>query len=190
MFVVNRGNETGSSQEAEYSAYSDCCLPLVFLAVLSRDLAPSQKIPTEVMGLIRAALLFLGVCAFSLALCIFGELDSADFASGDGHHAEHLLICARVDVVSIEMLLFSVEVAQQIRKGCFVIIGLLCIFFSAEFKPLAPRCFRSLKQGFPAPELIISCCLSLESFSVSNFSRPLRRLLVPMPCITTSRRKN
>src|ERR1700741_3206472 len=155
MFVVNRGNEAGSSQEAEYSVNSECdlhlgccCLPLVFLAVLSHHLAPSQKTPTEVMALVHAALLFLAVCAFSLAAASLGNLILRILHLEMDTDAQHLLICVGAGVISIEMLLFGVEVTQQIRKGSFVVMGLLCIFLLAEFKLIAQRCFRILTAPF------------------------------------------
>jgi hypothetical protein len=114
-------NETGSSQEAEYSGYSECdvhlgccSLPLVFLAVLSRHLARSQQIPMENMALMHAAFLFVSVCAFSLAAASPGSLILKVLKLEMNADGEHLLICTGVGVISIEMLLFCVEVTQQI----------------------------------------------------------------------------
>jgi hypothetical protein len=175
MFVIYCGNKTGSSQEAEYSGYSKCdlhlgcyCLPLVFLAVLSRHLAPSQRIPAENMALIHAAFLFVSVCAFSLAAASLGSLILRVLQLEMNADGEHLLICTGVGVISIEMLLFGVEVTQQIRKGCLVVVGLLCVFLLVEIKWIAPRCSRSLKAAFSGSRvdffllLIIGIVLGLE----------------------------
>src|ERR1700741_867865 len=103
MFVVSRGNEARSSQEDEYFVNSECDLhlgycgvPLVFLAVLSHHLAPSQRIPTEVMALVHAAFLFLAVCAFSLAAASLGNLILRILDLEMDTDAEHLLICVGV----------------------------------------------------------------------------------------------
>jgi hypothetical protein len=179
MFVIHRGNETGSSQEAEYSGHSECdlllgccCLPLVFLSVLSRHLAPSQRIPTENMALIHAAFVFVSVCAFSLAAASLGSLILRILQLEMIADREHLLICTGEGVISIEMLLFGVEVTQQIRKGCLVVVGLLCLLVISEFKRIAPRCSRSLKAAFSGSRvdlsllLIIGIVLGLEFSTV------------------------
>ena len=175
MFVIHRGNETRSSQETEYSGYSECdlhlgrcCLPLVFLAVLSRHRAPSQQIPMENMALIHAAFALVSVCAFSLAAASMGSLILRVLQLEMYTDGEHLLVCTGLGVVSIEMLLFGVEVTQQVRKGCLVVVGLLCVFLLAEFKWIAPRCSRSLKAVFSGPRvdgfriLVIGIVLGLE----------------------------
>ena len=100
------------------------------------------------MALIHAALLFVAVCAFSLAAASLGNLILRILHLEMDTDAQHLLVCAGVGVISIEMLLFGAEVTQQIRKGCFVVVGLLCVFLLAEFKSLAPRCSGSLKTLF------------------------------------------
>lgn len=150
-----RGNEAGSSQEAEYSGYSecdlllDCCrLSLVFRAVPSRHLAPPQEIPTEDMTLIHAAIVFVSLAAFSFAAVSLGNLILRIWHLEMDTDTLHLLICARVGVISVEILLFGVEVTQQIRKGCFVVMGLLCIFLIAEFELTAQRNVRILKALF------------------------------------------
>jgi hypothetical protein len=158
MFVIYRGNEAGSSQEAQYSGYSECdlhlgccCLLLVFLAVLSSYLAPPQEIPAEDMALMHAAIVFVSLAAFAVAAISLGNLVLRILHLEMDTDAQHLLICAGLGVISIEMLLFGVEVTQQIRKGCFVVAGLLCIFLLAEFKLTAQRCFRILKVLFSSP---------------------------------------
>ena len=175
MFVIYRGNETGSSQETEYSGYSECdlhmgccCLPLVFLAVLSRHRAPSQQIPMENMALIHAVFVFGSVCAFALAAASLGSLILRVLQLEMDADGEHLLVCTGVGVISIEMLLFGVEVTQLIRKGCLVVVGLLCVFLLTEFKWIAPRCSRSLKAAFSGSRvdffllLVIGIVLGLE----------------------------
>jgi len=158
MFVVYRGNDAGSSQEAEYSGSPECdlhlgrcCLPRVFLAVFSRYLGPAQEIPAEDMALIHAAIVFVSLAAFAFAAISLGNLILRILQLEMDTDAQHLLICAGVGVISIEMLLFGVEVTQQIRKGCFLVTGLLCIFLLAEFKLTARRCFRILKALFSSP---------------------------------------
>jgi hypothetical protein len=74
---------------------------------------------------------------------------------------EHLLICTGMGVISIETLLFGVEVTQQVRKGCFVILCLLCIFLVAEVRLIAPRCSRIVKTLFPSPSVPASVATSL-----------------------------
>ncbi len=158
MFVIYRGNEAGSSQEAEYSGYSECdlhlgccCLPLVFLAVFSCHLTPPQEIPAADMALIHATIVFVSLVAFAFAAVSLGNLILRILHLEMDTDAQHLLVCAGVGVISTEMLLFGVEVTQQIRKGCFVVMGLLCIFLLAEFKSTAQRCFRILKALFSSP---------------------------------------
>jgi len=155
MFVIYRGNEARSSQEAECSGYSECdlhlgcgCLPLVFLAVFSCHLARPQEIPAEDMALIHAAIVFVSLAAFAFAAVSLGNLILRILLLEMDTDAQHLLICAGVGVISIEMLLFGVAVTQQIRKGCFVVMGLLCIFLLAEFKLTAQRYVRILKPLF------------------------------------------
>ena len=175
MFVIYRGNETGSSQETEYSGYSECdlhmgccCLPLVFLAVLSRHRAPSQQNPMENMALIHAAFVLGSMCAFAFATASLGSLILRVLQLEMDADGEHLLVCTGVGVISIEMLLFGVEVTQLIRKGCLVVVGLLCVFLLAEFKWIAPRCSRSLKAAFSGSRvdffllLVIGIVLGLE----------------------------
>ena len=141
MFVVNRESETGIPQEVEFSYDSGCdlrlgccCLHLVFLPVRSRDLAHSQENPTEDMELGHAAAIFVAVCAFCLAAASLGNLILLILRLELDTDAQHLLICAGVGVISIEMLLFGVEATQQIRGGCFVVLGLLCIVLLAGFR--------------------------------------------------------
>ena len=120
------------------------------------------------MALIHAALLFVAVCAFSLAAASLGNLILRILHLEMDTDAQHLLICAGVGVISIEMLLFGVEVTQQIRKGCFAVVGLLCVLLLAEFKSLAPRCSRSLNTVFSGSRvdrfllLIIGIVLGVE----------------------------
>jgi len=100
------------------------------------------------MALINAAFVFVSVCAFSLAAAFLGNLILRVLRLEMDTDGAYLLICTGVGVISIEMLLFGVAVTQQIRKGCFVIVGLLCVFLLAEFKSFGPRCLRSLKAVF------------------------------------------
>jgi hypothetical protein len=158
MFIIYRGNDAGSSQEAEYSGYSECdlhlgccCLLLVFLAVLTSYLAPLQEIPAQHMALMHAAIVFVSLVAFAFAAISLGNLILRILHLEMDTDAQHLLICTGLGVISIEMLLFGVEVTQQIRKGCFLVTGLLCIFLLAEFKLTAQRCFRILKALFSSP---------------------------------------
>jgi hypothetical protein len=102
------------------------------------------------MALIHAALLFASVCAFSLAAAASGNLILRFLRLEMDSDAEHLLICSGVGVICIEMLLFGVAVTQQIRKGCFVVLSLLCFFLLAEFRPIAQRFLRTLKTLFSA----------------------------------------
>jgi hypothetical protein len=158
MFVIYRGHEAGSSQEAEYSDYSECdlhlgccCLLLVFLAVLSSYLAHPQEIPAEDMALMHAAIVSVSLAAFAFAAITLGNLILRILHLEMDTDAQHLLICAGLGVISIEMLLFGVEVTQQIRNGCFVVACLLCVLLLAEFKLTAQRCFRILKALFSSP---------------------------------------
>jgi hypothetical protein len=121
---------------------------MVFPPILSRHLATSQEIATEDMALAHAALILLSVCAFSLAAASLGHLILRILHVEMETDAQYLLICAGVGVLSIEMLLFGVEATQQIRKGCFVVLGLLCIFLLAEIKSIAQRGFVILKGVF------------------------------------------
>jgi hypothetical protein len=155
MFVFHCGIETETPREVEFCASSGCHLPLgrcslhlVFLAILSRHLAYSQGICTEIMALIAAAFVFVSVCAFSLAAASLGNFILRILCLETDADGAHLLICTGVGVISIEMLLFGIAATQQIRKGFFVVVGLLCVFLLAEVKSLAPRCSRSLKALF------------------------------------------
>jgi hypothetical protein len=154
MFVT-RGTETRTSQEVEFSAdtrrnlHLGCpCLHLVFPPILSPHLATSQENATEDMALVHAAVIFVSVCAFSLAAASLGNLILRILHVEMETDAQYLLICAGVGVLSIEMLLFAVEATQQIRKGCFVVLGLLCVFLLAEIKLIAQRSFSILKAVF------------------------------------------
>ena len=100
------------------------------------------------MALINATFVFVSVCAFSLAAASLGNLILRVLQLEVDADGEHLLICTGVGVISIEILLFSVEVTQQIRNGCFVVVGLLCVVLLAEFKSIAPRYSSSLKAVF------------------------------------------
>jgi hypothetical protein len=155
MFVINRENETGSSQEARFSGYSEryrhlgyCCLPLVFLPVLSSHLSPPQETSAKDMALIHAAIILVSVCVFSIATTSLGNFILRFMHLEMDADAEHLLVCNGIGVISVEMLLFGVEVTQQIRKGCFVVLGLLFIFLLAEFKSIVKRYSRILKGAF------------------------------------------
>src|ERR1700739_2332092 len=135
MFVFHCGSETATFQEVEFRAASGCHLPLgrrslhlVFLAVFSGYFDHSQSISTENMALINAAFMLLTVFAFSLAAASLGNLILRVLRLEVDAEGAHLLICAGVGLISIEMLLFGVAVTQQIRKGCFVVVGLLCVF--------------------------------------------------------------
>ena len=99
------------------------------------------------MALIHAALVFLSLGTFSLASVSLGSL-SCGFVHRDDSDTEHLLVCAGVGVIVIEIMLFGVEVTQQVRRGCFVILGVLCIFLLAEIKAIAARFSRILRAGF------------------------------------------
>jgi hypothetical protein len=154
MFAFNHGIETRTSEEAKFAADTECdlrlgccCFPLVFLAVLSRHLAADENNPAKDMALIHAALLFVAVCAFAIAAASLGNLFLRILHLEMDADAQHLLICTGLGVIAIEMLLSGVEVTQHIRKGCFVVVGLLCIFFLAEFKLIAQRGFRILKAA-------------------------------------------
>jgi Dolichyl-phosphate-mannose-protein mannosyltransferase len=120
------------------------------------------------MALIQAGLILVAVCAFLLSAASLGNLILRILHLEMDTDAQHLVICAGVGVNSIEMLLFGVAVTQQIRKGCFVIAGLLCALILAEFKSLAPRCARSLKAVFSGHRvdhlllLIIGITLGVE----------------------------
>jgi len=120
------------------------------------------------MALIHAAFVFGSVCAFALAAASLGSLILRVLQLEMDADGEHLLVCTGLGVISIEMLLFAVEVTQLIRKGCFVVVGLLCVFLLAEFKRIAPRCSRSLKAAFSGSRvdffllLVIGIVLGVE----------------------------
>ena len=165
MFVSNGGIETRTSQEVETPVGSECdlplgccCLHLVFLPVLSCYLAHSQETPTENMELVLAALIFVSVCAFCLAAISLGNLILRILHLEMDTDAQHLLICAGVGVISIELLLFGVESTQQIGKGCFVVLGLLCIALITDFRLITQKCSRILRAVFSG--------LRVESFLV------------------------
>lgn len=120
------------------------------------------------MALIHAALMFFLTCGFGLAtasignriLCILGiEMDT---------EAEYVLICAGVGVLSVEMLLFGVEVTQHIRAGCFVVAGLLICFLVLESRWIAARLARIFESIFSssrsdrALSLLIGIALGVE----------------------------
>ena len=154
MFIVNCGIEAGTTEAVDFSVHSGGDLPLgcsrfylVFLAVLSCHVASSPEIPPADMALIHAAIASVSICLFSLAAASLGNLILRTLHLEMDTDAEHLLICTALGVISIEMLLFSVEVSQQIRTGCLVIVGLLCIIFLAELRLIASRCSRILKAA-------------------------------------------
>lgn len=168
MFVINRENETGSSQEAQFSGYSErylllgyCCLPLVFLPVLSSDLSHSQETPATDMALIHAAIILVSVCVFSIATTSLGNFILRFMHLEMDTDAEHLLVCNGMGVISVEMLLFGVEVTQQIRKGCFVVVGLLLIFLVADFRSIAKRYSRILMAAFSSSGLTLFLLLAI-----------------------------
>ena len=155
MFVLYRGTEGDISQEVEFTPYPEpnlslgCgSLYLVFLAVPSADRSPSQAISTKGVALIHAALVFLSLGTFSLASVSLGSLVLRVLRTEMDSDTEHLLVCAGVGVIVIEIMLFGVEVTQQVRRGCFVILGVLCIFLLAEIKAIAARFSRILRAGF------------------------------------------
>ncbi len=165
MFVSNGGIETRTSQEVETPVGSGCdlplgccCLHLVFLSVLSCYLAHSQETPTENMELVLAALIFVSVCAFCLAAISLGTSILRILHLEMDTDTQHLLICAGVGVISIEMLLFGVASTQQIGKGCFVVLGLLCIALITDFRLITQKCSRILRAVFSG--------LRVESFLV------------------------
>jgi hypothetical protein len=94
------------------------------------------------MELVYAAAIFVAVCAFFLAAASLGNLILRILHLELDTEAGHLLICAALGVISIEMLLSGVEATQQIRKGCFVVLGLLCIVLLAGFRLITQKCFR------------------------------------------------
>ena len=120
------------------------------------------------MALIHATFVFVSLCAFTLAAVSLGNLILRLLHLEMDTDAAHLLICTAVGVISIEMLLFGVEVTQQIRKGCLVVVGLLCIVLLAEYRSIAPRCSRILKAVFLSSRvdqfllLIIGMVLGVE----------------------------
>jgi hypothetical protein len=120
------------------------------------------------MALIQAGLILVAVCAFLLAAASLGNLILRILHLEMDTDAQQLVICAGVGVISIEMLLFGVAVTQQIRKGCFVVVGLLCVLLLAEFKSLTPRCSQSMKAVFSGSRadcfliLIIGIVLGVE----------------------------
>ena len=103
------------------------------------------------MALMHIAIVFVSLAAFAFAAISLGNLILRILQLEMDTDAQHLLICAGVGVISIEMLLFGVEVTQQIRKGSFLVTGLLCIVLLVEFKLIAQRCFRILKALFSSP---------------------------------------
>ena len=100
------------------------------------------------MELVYAAAIFVAVCAFFLVAASLGNLILRILHLELDTEAGHLLICAGIGVISIEMLLSGVEATQQIRKGCFVVLGLLGIFLLAGFRLITQKCFRILKTIF------------------------------------------
>src|ERR1700741_142587 len=111
MFIVNCGIEARISQAVTFALDPSGLLPLgscrfrlVFLAVLSGHLAPPQRTPTEVMALVHAMFIFVAVCTFLLAAASLGNLILRVLHLEIDTDAQHLLICAGVGVISIEML--------------------------------------------------------------------------------------
>ena len=120
------------------------------------------------MALIHAAFVFVSLCAFTLAAASLGDLILRLLHLEMDTDAAHLLICIAAGVISVEMLLFGVEITQQIRKGCWVVVGLLCILLLAEYRSISTRCSRILKAVFLSSRanhfllLIIGIVLGIE----------------------------
>jgi hypothetical protein len=98
------------------------------------------------MALIHISLLFLAICGFSFAVASLGSLILRSLHIEMDSDAQHLLVCMGLGVLSVEVLIFGVEVTQQIRRGCFVVLGLLCIFILAEFRTTSKRCVTAWKK--------------------------------------------
>jgi hypothetical protein len=93
------------------------------------------------MELVHAAAIFVAVCAFCFAAASLGNFILQILHLELDTDAPHLLICAGVGAISIEMLLSGVEATQQIRRGCFMVLGLLCIVLLAGFRLITQKCF-------------------------------------------------
>lgn len=100
------------------------------------------------MALIHAAIIFVSVCMFSIATTSLGNFILRFMHLEMDADAEHLLVSNGIGLISVEMLLFGVEVTQQIRIGCFVVLGLLFIFLLAEFKSIVKSYSRILRGAF------------------------------------------
>jgi len=145
------------------------------------------------MALIHAALLFAAVCGFSLAAASLGNFILRIWRLEMETDAQHLLIGAALGVLSIEMLLFGIEVTQQIRTGCFVLLGLLFIFLLVECRSIAQRCVRILKVAFPVSRVdrflliiigivlgveFLACLAPLTGSDALNYHFPVQKLIL------------
>lgn len=123
------------------------------------------------MALIHLLFLFVAVCAFSFAAASLGNLILRMLHLEMDTDAQHLLIDVGVGIIFIEMLLFGVEISQQIREGCYVVAGLLCFVLLAEYKPIAQRCHRVLRAIVSISKmerfllLLVGIAICLESLA-------------------------
>jgi 4-amino-4-deoxy-L-arabinose transferase-like glycosyltransferase len=101
------------------------------------------------MALAIAALVFVAVSGFCLALASLGNLILRHVRLEMATDQEQLLVAVAVGLVVIEIALFAVQATQHVRQGCYAVLIFLCIPFSVECRTVLKTAFKLIKKLVP-----------------------------------------
>ena len=105
------------------------------------------------MALGQAVLTFVSLCGFCLGFASLGNRILRALQWEMATDGEQVVVAIAVGLITIEILLFLIQITQHIREGCLAIVALLCGLLFGERKLVWARVSGALRQMVPATPL-------------------------------------
>src|SRR5215469_10672505 len=117
------------------------------------------------MALAIAALVFIALSGFCLALASLGNLILRYVRIEMDTDEEHLLVSVAMGMVVLEIALFAIQATEHVRQLCYVMLILLCVASFVECKSVLNTAFKLINRIGP-PSKTCRYLLSLLSLIV------------------------